>query len=91
MSFHVTEQEDYPGLSVEDISVDRAGRVAITNHVVAQRLKEVAQQRKRPKPKPNTNCGTCNTVDGCGPTNELCTPNTVKGCGPPPPTPSRQE
>jgi len=83
----MAQRTSFTGLSVEDISVDRRGRVAVTNPRVAERLKAVAQQRKRPKPKaPNTNCGLCNTVKGCGPTNATCHPNTVSNCGCPPKT-----
>ena len=69
---------------IQDISVDGEGRIIITNPRIAGRLHAAAAVRKggpRPKPSPNTNCATCNTVQGCGPLNESCTPNVVANCG----------
>jgi hypothetical protein len=44
---------------------------------------EFAQKtsHQKPAPKPNTNCGTCNTVKGCGGDNLICKPNTTPNCG----------
>jgi hypothetical protein len=69
---------------VEDIGLDGEGRVAIKDPGVAERLRlalAAKRQKTRPKgpkgpPKPNTNCNGCNTVEGCGPLNETCSPNT---------------
>jgi hypothetical protein len=66
--------------AVQDINVDREGRVTITNPRIDGRVYAAA---KRPKPKPNTNCVRCNTVKGCGgDPNLICEPNnTVQNCG----------
>ncbi len=82
MTVQATQQEGFTGLSVEDISIDSGGRVAITNPVVAERLANIAPQRKRPRPKPNTNCGdACNSTKGCGPLDLICgPPNTKPNC-----------
>jgi hypothetical protein len=67
--------------AVQDISVDREGRVTITNPRIAGRLHAAAKTPK-PKPTPNTNCSGCNTVEGCGGENLICKPqNTVSNCG----------
>jgi hypothetical protein len=78
----------HPGPStefaVQDINVDREGRVIITNPQIARQLNAaVTAKRPKPKPKPpNTNCNGCNTVPGCGGENMLCGPqNTVPNCG----------
>jgi hypothetical protein len=75
----------HPGPSVDfavqDINVDREGRVIITNPRIARHLNAAAKTPKA-KPAPNTNCNGCNTVAGCGVTNEECHPqNTVPNCG----------
>lgn len=69
-------------LAVHDISVDREGRVSITNPWIAERL-QAAAGVKRPvrEAAPNTNCGGCNVVEGCSPSNSSCPTNTVKNCG----------
>jgi hypothetical protein len=68
--------------AVQDISVDREGRVTITNPEIGGRL-QTAMAVKKPKPmEPNKNCAVCNTVAGCGPLNKDCRPiNSVANCG----------
>jgi hypothetical protein len=69
--------------AVQDISVDREGRITITNPRIVGRL-HAAAAVKTPKVKelPNSNCNGCNTSKGCGPTNDKCGPaNTVPNCG----------
>jgi hypothetical protein len=74
--------EQFTGVTVEDLLLDREGRITLTNTMVAERLKLVAKlERQKPRPAPNTNCSVCNTVKGCGPVNRQCTPNTVSNCG----------
>jgi hypothetical protein len=66
--------------AVQDINVDREGRVTITNPGIAGRLHAAATKR-RVREAPNTNCQGCNAVAGCGESNSLCPVNTVKSCG----------
>jgi hypothetical protein len=80
----MTQPGPSAGFAVQDISVDREGRVTITNPRIAGRLSAAAAVKKpKPKPKPNTNCAGCNTVKGCGgEPNLMCQPqNTVPNCG----------
>lgn len=78
----IVEPEPSTGVAIEDVLVDGDGRVTITNPRVAERLKLVAEtKRRKPAPTPNTNCSICNTVKGCGPVNKECSPNTVSNCG----------
>jgi hypothetical protein len=70
--------------AVQDISVDREGRITITNPRIFGRL-HAAAAVKTPtttaKPR-NINCAGCNTTEGCGPLNKACNPtNTVPNCG----------
>jgi hypothetical protein len=69
-------------LSVQDISVDREGRVTITNPRIGGRVYATAKRPKPPQMPPNSNC-QCNTVKGCAPINEKCFPpsNTTPNCG----------
>jgi hypothetical protein len=65
--------------AVQDINVDREGRVTITNPRIGGRVYAAA---KKPKEPPNLNCDLCNAVAGCGGTNEKCGPvNDVMNCG----------
>jgi hypothetical protein len=80
----MTQSEPSSEFAVQDISVDREGRVSVTNPRIGARL-QTAMAVKKPKPKPNGNCG-CNTSPGCnGPDNPpdlICQPqNTVTNCG----------
>jgi hypothetical protein len=73
-------------LAVNDLSVDRDGRITIADPRLAARWEiAAAAKTKKPKPRPNSNCGaTCNVTKGCGPINELCGPTTtniVTNCG----------
>ena len=78
----MAQQELLTEFIVEDIGLDGEGRVAITDPRVAERLRlTLAAKPRKPAPKPNTNCNICNTVEGCGPLNETCSPNTVPNCG----------
>jgi hypothetical protein len=76
----MTQSDPSAEFAVQDISLDREGRVTITNPRIGGRLYAAAT---RPKPKPpNTNCSGCNSVKGCGPTNTSCNPtNSVPNCG----------
>jgi hypothetical protein len=69
--------------AVQDINVDREGRVSITNPRIGGRVYAAAKKSKpKPPPGPNTNCKGCNAVPGCGTTNEQCGPtNTKPNCG----------
>jgi len=71
------------GFSVEDVGIGSDGRVTFENPYLAARLEAAKRaQRETTKPVPNTNCGGCNTVAGCGPSNSSCAPiNTVANCG----------
>jgi hypothetical protein len=80
----MAQPEPFAELSVDDISVDRDGRITITNPRFAGRLHAAVVTKKKEKPPPpNTNCtGTCNSTKGCGPTNQTCSPtNVVPNCG----------
>ena len=65
-----TAKELFAGLKPEDITVDRSGRVVITNLEILQKL--LAAQAGRPRPEeaqPTTNncdCTIHNTVIACG-------------------------
>jgi hypothetical protein len=76
----MVEPEPSAEFAVQDLSLDRDGRVRITNAAMAGRLHAAAVTPK-PKPKPNTNCKGCNNVKGCGGSNVDCTPNTAPQCG----------
>ncbi|HEY7298765.1 MAG TPA: hypothetical protein VH684_12730 [Xanthobacteraceae bacterium] len=69
--------------AVEDLSLDKEGRIIITSPVVAARLLAATKRPNPPAPKEpsNGNCNGCNTTAGCGPSNSGCTTNTVKNCG----------
>jgi hypothetical protein len=70
------------GFAVQDISVDRDGRVSITNPWMASRLHAAVAIKTPAREATNTNCNGCNTVKGCGETtNSTCPVNTVNRCG----------
>lgn len=84
MNSSTGQQEPVAGVAIEDIVLDGDGHVTIGNPRVAERLRfaQAAKDRK-PTPKPNTNCGACNTTRGCGDydPNGICKPNTTPNCG----------
>jgi hypothetical protein len=70
--------------TVQDISLDRDGRISITDPRITGRLHAAVKRPKPPKAPTapdNANCNGCNTVDGCAPHNFSCSTNSVKGCG----------
>jgi hypothetical protein len=79
----MTEPGPSAGFAVQDISVDRDGRVSITNPWIAGRLHSAAAIKRPAREEPeNGNCSGCNTVKGCGPTNNTtCPVNTTPHCG----------
>jgi hypothetical protein len=77
----MTQSDPSAEFAVQDICLDREGRVTITNPRIGGRLKAAVaanNPKPKPKPKPNTNCGSCNTVEGCGPPpNKSCRPQNT--------------
>jgi len=79
----MVEQAPAAEFAVQDVSLDKEGRISITSPVVAARLLAATKTPKpsAPKEPSNGNCNGCNTVKGCAPSNSGCTTNTVKNCG----------
>jgi hypothetical protein len=77
----MTQLTPFPTLAVEDIGLDREGRVTITNLQITRRL-HAATMTSKSKPKPNTNC-TCNNSKDCGSKGNVtgCHTNSYPQCG----------